>query len=93
MLHVESESQELLTLWNNGAPIEVLLSAYLQKKAFKEIPHVTQPPDQQLKIDEAKLAEWNTIMGKNAGELRLGSQAEDIRQRLSHRIMDSRYMW
>ena len=92
VLQVDSCEPDLSTLWKNGAPIEVLLNAYLQKKASKEIPHVNQPPEQQLKIDEAKLAEWNTIMAKNAGELRLGSQAEDIRQKLSHRIMDSRYV-
>lgn len=92
VLQVDSCESDLSTLWKNGAPIEVLLNAYLQKKASKEIPHVNQPPEQQLKIDEAKLAEWNTIMAKNAGELRLGSQAEDIRQKLSHRIMDSRYV-
>ncbi len=92
VLHVDHDGQDLVTMWKNGSPIEVLLSAYLQKKASKEIPHVNQSPEQQLKIDEAKLAEWNTIMAKNAGELRLGSQAEDIRQKLSHRIMDSRYV-
>ena len=79
-------------MYRTGSPVEVMLAAYYQKKGSKEIPHVNQSPEHQRKIDEAKLAEWHVIEGKHAGRLVLGEEARAVRQKLAHRIMDSRYV-
>ncbi|CAK9116539.1 unnamed protein product, partial [Durusdinium trenchii] len=84
--------QELVTLFQQGMPCEVLVAAYMQKKAAKEIPVTGNPPEIQKKVDEAKLLEWNTIEGKHAGRVVLGNEADDVRKYLSHRIMGSRYV-
>ena len=79
-------------MYHAGVPFEVMLASYYQKRGSKEIPHVNQEPEQQKKIDEAKLAEWHVIEGKHAGRLVLGEEAQAVRQKLAHRIMDSRYV-
>ena len=86
------DKQELLDLWENNTPIEVLVAHYLQKKAAKEIRVSGHPPEFQKKVDEAKLLEWCTITGKNAGRVVFGNEAKEVRQRLPHRIMGSRYV-
>ncbi|CAK9069992.1 Retrovirus-related Pol polyprotein from transposon RE1 (Retro element 1) (AtRE1) [Includes: Protease RE1, partial [Durusdinium trenchii] len=87
-----SAKQELVSLFQQGMPCEVLVAAYTQKKAAKEIPVTGNPPEIQKKVDEAKLLEWNTIEGKHAGRVVLGTEADDVRRYLSHRIMGSRYV-
>ena len=87
-----SEIQELHELWKSGVSTEVLLADYLQKKMAKELPHSGNSPELQKKIDEAKLAEWNTITAKHAGRLVLGDEVFEVKKRLSHRIMGSRFV-
>lgn len=87
-----SDKKELIDMYHAGVPFEVMLASYYQKRGSKEIPHVNQEPEQQKKIDEAKLAEWHVIEGKHAGRLVLGEEAQAVRQKLAHRIMDSRYV-
>ena len=87
-----ADHDELVNMFHKGTPVEVMLASYMQKKSSKEIPHVNQEPEQQRKIDEAKLAEWHVIEGKHAGRLVLGEEAQQVRQKLAHRIMDSRYV-
>ena len=88
----EEEAHELGQQLCRGVPISVLLAQYHNKRASKEIPHTQQPPERQKKIDEAKLSEWMTIEGKNAGRLVLGHQAEEVRVKMPGRIMDSRFV-
>lgn len=86
------DKQELIDQWKSNYPIEVLVANYLQKKASKEIRVNGHPPEFQKKVDEAKLLEWCTITGKNAGRVVFGNEAKEVRQRLPHRIMGSRYV-
>ena len=87
-----SDQNELADMFQAGVPVEIMLASYHQKRGSKEIPHVNQPPDQQRLIDEAKLAEWHVIEGKHAGRLVIGEEAQLVRQKLAHRVMDSRYV-
>lgn len=87
-----SDIQELHELWRSGASTEVLLADYLQKKMAKELPHSGNAPELQRKIDEANIAEWNTITAKHAGRVVLGDEAMEVRKRFSHRIMGSRFV-
>ena len=73
-----ADQQELVSMFQKGAPVEVILASYLQKKSSKEIPHVNQEPEQQRMIDKAKLAEWHVIEGKHAGRLILGDEAKQV---------------
>ena len=86
------DQNELADMFQAGVPVEIMLASYHQKRGSKEIPHVNQPPDQQRLIDEAKLAEWHVIEGKHAGRLVIGEEAQLVRQKLAHRVMDSRYV-
>ena len=88
----EHDRRELVQMYEAGVPYDVMLVSYHQKRGSKEIPHVNQEPEQQKKIDEAKLAEWHVIEGKCGGRLVHGAEAEYARNKLSHRIMDSRYV-
>eukprot|EP00435_Cladocopium_sp_Y103_P060490 s2072_g22.t1 len=88
----EHDRSELVQMYEAGVPFEVMLVSYHQKRGSKEIPHTNQEPEHQKKIDEAKLAEWHVIEGKGGGRLVHGSEAEHVRHKLSHRIMDSRYV-
>lgn len=45
------------------------------------------PTEIQIKIDEAELLEWNTILAKRAARLVSGPEAEGVRKHHSHRIM------
>lgn len=87
-----SDRAELRKMFDAGVCFDVMLAAYHQKRGSKEISHVNQEPEQQKKIDEAKLAEWHVIEGKGGGRLVHGAEAEHVRNKLSHRIMDSRYV-
>ncbi|CAL1127155.1 unnamed protein product [Cladocopium goreaui] len=60
--------------------------------AMAGIPHTNQEPGQQKTINEAKLAEWHVTEGKGGGRLIQGPEAEHVRHKLSHRIMDSRFV-
>ena len=88
----DADRSELIDLLCSRQPINVLMAAYHAKKTAKELPHSGNETTLQAKIDEAKVIEWNVIDGKNAGRLVLGNQAQLIRQRFSHRIMESRFV-
>ena len=81
---------DLAHMFRQGASHEALVAAYMKKKASKEIPAVGNPPDIQLKVDEAKSLEWGTVSSKHAARAVIGPEADDVRKRLSHRIMGSR---
>ena len=83
---------DLVDMYQKGACHEALVAAYVKKKASKELPVIGNAPEIQIKIDEAKLLEWNTILAKHAARLVLGPEADNVRQHLSHRIMGSRYV-
>jgi hypothetical protein len=87
-----SDRAELRKMFDAGVCFDVMLATYHQKRGSKEISHVNQEPEHQKKIDEAKLAEWHVIEGKGGGRLVHGAEAEHVRNKLSHRIMDSRYV-
>ena len=78
---------QLISMYREGTPHEVLVATYLKKKAAKELPVSGNPTEIQIKIDEAKLLEWNTILAKHAARLVLGPEAEGVRKRHSDRIM------
>ena len=82
----------LIQMYNNGASFEALVTAYMKKKTSKEVPASGNPPEVQLKIDEAKLFEWNTVSGKHAARLVLGPEAAEVRAHFGHRIMGSRFV-
>ena len=82
----------LVDMYKEGASFDVLVAAYLKKKASKELPPTGHPREIQLKIDEAKLLEWNTILAKHAARLVIGPEAQAVRKHMSHRIMGSRYV-
>ena len=88
----EHDRAELVQMYEAGVPWEVMLVSYHQKRGSKEIPHTNQEPEQQKKVDEAKLAEWHVIEGKGGRRLIHGPEAEHVRHKLSHRIMDSRFV-
>ena len=86
--------EELLCEWQSSEPTaaEVLVAAHINKRAAKEIPAVNNPQELQMKVDEAKLTEWNTLLGRMATRLVLGQEAREVRERLPDRIMGSRYV-
>ena len=83
---------QLISMYREGTPHEILVATYLKKKAAKELPVSGNPTEIQIKIDEAKLLEWNTILAKHAARLVLGPEAEGVRRHHSDRIMGSRYV-
>ena len=42
-----TDQQELVSMFQKGAPVEVMLASYLQKRSSKEIRHVNQEAEQQ----------------------------------------------
>ena len=88
----KDEKIELANRWKDGEAVESLVASYIQKKMAKEIRCTGNPPELQRKVDEAKLLEWNTITAKHAARLVLGPEAQHVHNRLSHRIMGSRYV-
>lgn len=72
--------------------IEALLVANFNKKQSKELPAVGNPLELQNRVDEAKVLEWSTVQGRNATRLVLGKEAQQVRQKMSHRIMGSRFV-
>eukprot|EP00439_Symbiodinium_sp_Y106_P083470 s9_g23.t1 len=58
--------EQLLCEWQSAesTAAEVLVAAHINKRAAKEIPAVNNPQELQVKVDEAKLTEWNTLLGQ-----------------------------
>lgn len=84
--------QELKQMWDDGCSIEILVAHYMQKKASKELPVSGHEPSVQVKIDEAKLIEWNTIVAKHAARIVCDEEADNVRRKCPKRIMGSRYV-
>ena len=72
--------------------VEVLMAAFLQKRAQKELPATGNESELQTKIDEAKVIEWETITGKSAVRIHTGRKAGEIRSKYGHRFIGSRFV-
>ena len=90
----DAETSDTLSaeLLRKSQEIEVLLAAFLQKRAQKEIKPYGHEPSLQEKIDESKTMEWETLLGKQAIRIWTGQKAKDIRKRQSHRFIGSRFV-
>eukprot|EP00435_Cladocopium_sp_Y103_P020594 s2229_g5.t1 len=93
----ECESQESQELWNtfknttNNA-VEVFINQYFSKRAQKEIPASRNEPLLQARVDQAKVAEWQTLIDKGAVRVVPASESRWIRKHKSDRIMGSRFV-
>ena len=73
--------------------IDTLIAEYLKKKMTKELHHSNNPPELQQKIDEGKKTEWTTLLNKsNVLRIHYGRAAKEIREKLSHRFIGSRFV-
>ena len=72
--------------------IEVLMAAFLQKKAQNELAPRGNDPKLQGLIDEAKTTEWETLQGKNAVRVWSGAQAAEIKRKHASRFIGSRFV-
>lgn len=74
------------------SPIEILMAAFLQKRAQKELKPSGHSSEVQSKIDESKKVEWETLLGKNAIRIHTGEAARQIKKKQSHRFIGSRFV-
>ena len=80
-------------MMESNVPYEVLMSEYIKRKMVKELPHSNNPGKLQQMADEGKRNEWKTIISKpHAVKIHYGKQAEEIRQKQSHRFIGSRFV-
>eukprot|EP00435_Cladocopium_sp_Y103_P057771 s2526_g20.t1 len=77
---------------SNMRPVEVLIAAFLQKKAQKEMRPCGHDPVLQKRVDESKTIEWETLLGKNAIRIWKGKKAKEIREKQQHRFIGSRFV-
>ena len=85
--------EEVLLACSQDIPtVEVLMSAFLQKRMQKELPPSNNAPDLQEKIDAAKLTEWTTLSEKPAIKVWKGVRAQNIRERHADRFIGSRFV-
>ena len=88
-----SVDEALLCEWQQSCgPVEALVAAHINKRASKEIPASNNPQEFQMKVDESKLIEWNTLTGRHAVRLVLGREAREVKRRCPDRIMGSRFV-
>ena len=73
-------------------PIEVMMAAFLQKKAQNELAASGNEPKLQGLIDEAKSTEWETLQGKSAIRVWTGAQAAEIKRKHASRFIGSRFV-
>ena len=76
----------------HSSHVEILMAAFLQKRAQKELPATGNTPDMQHRIDEAKLVEWETVSGKAAVRVHTGAKAREIKEKFGHRFIGSRFV-
>eukprot|EP00435_Cladocopium_sp_Y103_P038172 s134_g10.t1 len=76
----------------NIKTVEVLLAAFLQKKAQKEMKPNGHDPQLQKLVDASKTVEWETLLGKNAIRIHKGKKAQEIRKTQGHRFIGSRFV-
>ncbi|CAE7038139.1 RE2 [Symbiodinium sp. CCMP2592] len=79
-------------LFSSTAAFETLVINQMNKRSAKEVPATGNPLDVQPLVDEAKTIEWNTIESRHAARIVFGQEAADVREKLSHRIMGSRFV-
>ena len=73
--------------------IEALVLNHLNsKRSSKELDACGNEPSLQGQIDEAKLVEWNTIVGRHATRVVYGQEAARVRKLHPQRIMGSRFV-
>ena len=70
---------ELTRTLDAGQSIEVFIAQYMQKKTAKEYPPSNNPPEVQVRLDKAKVTEWQTLSGKDAVRIVPPWQADKIR--------------
>ena len=87
------EVNELCHQWEDSqVSIEVMLVNYLQKKTNKEIPHSNNVSTVQAMVDESKLAEWQTILDKQAVKVHYGRRAKELAEKHADRFIGSRFV-
>ena len=86
------DCHELCHVWQTSQNIEVLVAAYLQKRAAKEIPASGNEPILQELVDESKLVEWNTLLEKRAIRVHTGKHAQWLKENRADRFMGSRFV-
>ena len=87
------EVNELCHQWEDPqVSIEVMLVNYLQKKTNKEIPHSNNVSTVQAMVDELKLAEWQTILDKQAVKVHYGRRAKELAEKHADRFIGSRFV-
>ena len=72
--------------------VEVLIAGFLQKRMQKELPATNNMPEVQQQVDEAKVLEWDTVVGKQAVKVWRGAKARDIRKKMAHRFVGTRFV-
>eukprot|EP00435_Cladocopium_sp_Y103_P001293 s456_g1.t1 len=100
LAYVEAAScsvSESCELWENfrnthDNAVEVLINQYYNKRAQKEIPTSRNEPFLQAKVDQAKVAEWQTLIDKKAVRVVPAKEAAWIKKHQAHRIMGSRFV-
>eukprot|EP00435_Cladocopium_sp_Y103_P038006 s382_g10.t1 len=93
----ECENQESQELWNTfknttDNAVEVFINQYFSKRAQKEIPASRNEPLLQARVDQAKVAEWQTLIDKGAVRVVPASESRWIRKHKPNRIMGSRFV-
>jgi len=68
------------------------MSAFLQKRLQKELPPSGNPAELQAKINDAKSAEWTTLLEKPAVRVWTGNKAKTIREKHPDRFIGSRFV-
>lgn len=86
------DCQQLLQVWDQTKDIEVLISAYMQKKSSKEVPAVGNEPVAQQMVEESKLVEWTTLTEKGAIKIHTGKRAAWLKAKHPDRFMGSRFV-
>ena len=85
-------AEEVLLACPGEVPsVEVLMSAFLQKRLQKELPPSGNPVELQAKINDAKSAEWATLLEKPAVRVWTGNKAKTIREKHPDRFIGSRF--
>ena len=86
-------AEEVLLACPGEVPsVEVLMSAFLQKRLQKELPPSGNPVELQAKINDAKSAEWATLLEKPAVRVWTGNKAKTIREKHPDRFIGSRFV-
>ena len=75
-----------------ASEIEVLLAGFLQKRLQKELPAQGNPDELQARVEEAKGAEWCTMLSKPSVRVWTGADAERIRRQHPDRFVGSRFV-